>query len=611
MEFKYLDKIHSPQELKRICAEDPDSAEIIAQELRKYIIDVVVSNGGHLASNLGAIEIIIALHLTFDDPSVVYDVGHQSYAHKILTGRFEDFPTLRQKGGISGFPKRSESIYDEFDTGHSGTSVSAVLGIARAKAAHGDKTPSVAVIGDGSMTSGMVFEALNDAGQSKLPIIVILNDNSMAISSTVGALGSHLNKLRTSHGYISLKAKTHSLLDKLPLLGKPLAYIIEKIKNGVKYLIYPSVIFENMGFAYIGAVDGHDINALCRAFEIAKQSKKPVVVHVKTKKGKGYPPAENDAEKYHGVSASGRKSANGSNSAIVGETLCSLARTDTDIIAVTAAMPSGTGLVPFSKEFPDRFFDVGIAEQHAVTMSAGASVHGAKPYVAIYSTFLQRAYDQLLHDVCLQNLPVVFGIDRAGLVGDDGETHQGVYDIAYLLTMPNMCIMSPSTTDELRAMIKLAFEIKRPCAIRYNRGILPQHELTEPVKFGKWEIMREISDVTILSTGRLTETARAVAEKLNTGLVNARFINPVDYSVLSRIKAASKLVITLEDGIVQGGFGAKVTQLLSPSRIAVHNFGVIMRPIPHASVAEQDKMCGIDEESLINRISQLMQEMNK
>lgn len=608
MDFKYIDKINSPEDLRRMYAENPTCIYEIAQELRKYIIDVVVANGGHLASNLGAIEIILALHLTFANPSVVYDVGHQSYAHKIITGRFEDFPTLRKKNGISGFPKRSESRYDEFNTGHSGTSISSVLGIARAKALTGDKTPSIAVIGDGSMTSGMAFEALNDAGQSGLPVIIILNDNEMAISGTVGALGMHLTKLRTSNRYITLKAKTHSTLNKMSLLGKPLTRFLEKSKALIKSIFIPNVIFENMGFAYIGAIDGHNIKALCKAFETAKKSDKPVLVHVRTKKGKGYPPAENDAEKYHGVSASGKAKPGTSNSRIVGETICALAKEDKRIVAVTAAMPSGTGLMQFSEQYPERFFDVGIAEQHAVTMSAGAALHGLRPFVAVYSTFLQRAYDQLLHDVALQNIPVVFGVDRAGLVGDDGETHQGVYDIAYLLTMPNMCIMSPSSTAELRQMIPLAFSLNRPCAIRYNRGLLPEREETNPVRFGQWELLRPLSRVNVIATGRLVETAEKVAEKLGTGLVNARFINPVDFAVMSEIRKKSDVVITVEDGIVQGGFGAKISQMLSADRIPVYNFGVPMRPIPHASVHEQDVMCGIDEESLFERSEKIIQE---
>ena len=602
MEFKYLNKINSPVDLRKICSENPDAAEEIAFELRKYIIENVIRNGGHLASSLGAVDIITALHLTFENPSVVFDVGHQAYAHKILTGRFDSFPTLRKKDGISGFPKRSESPYDEFNTGHSGTSISAVLGIARAKALSGDKTPSIAVIGDGSMTSGMAFEAMNDAGQSKLPIIIILNDNEMAISGTVGALGRHLTKMRTSKSYIRLKARTHCVLNKIPLIGHPIAVLLERIKNAVKYIFIPNVIFENMGLAYIGGIDGHNINALCKAFEIAKKSRKPVVVHVKTIKGKGYPPAENDAEKYHGISASDKVPAKTSNSKIVGEVLCSLAKDDEKIAAVTAAMPSGTGLVGFSKAYPKRFFDVGIAEQHAVTMAAGAALHGMKPYVAVYSTFMQRAYDQLLHDVALQNIPMVFGIDRAGLVGDDGETHQGVYDIAYLLTMPNMCIMSPSSQQQLRAMIPLAFNLDRPVAVRYNRGLLPDREPTVPVEFGKWELLRELTDINIIATGRLVETAEKVAEKLNCGLVNARFIRPLDYLMLSNIKKASKAVITLEDGITEGGFGSLITQLFSHDKIPVYNFGVPMRPIPHASVHEQDVMCGIDEDGLLGKI---------
>ena len=607
MKFHYIDKIKSPDELKRICRDNESAKEAIADELRKYIIDVVTKNGGHLASNLGVIEITLALHLTFCSPrdSIVFDVGHQCYAHKILTGRFSEFETLRKKDGISGFPKRTESEHDAFNTGHSGTSVSAALGIARAKALCGDKSKTVALIGDGSMTSGMVFEALDDVGQSGLPIIIVLNDNSMAISKTVGALGSHLSRMRTSRKYINFKARTNDVLRKVPKVGEPIAKFLEKCKNLVKYIFVPNVIFENMGLTYIGTVDGHDINALTRALQIAGNSERPVIIHAVTRKGKGYPPAENDAEKYHGVSAaSGAKKSAVSNSKVVGEKLVQLAKENEKIIAITAAMPSGTGLIPFSETYPERFFDVGIAEQHAVTVAAGMATHGILPFVAVYSTFFQRAYDQILHDVCLQNLPVVLGVDRAGLVGDDGETHHGVYDIAYLLTMPNMCIMSPSCMYELREMLELAFRIKRPVAVRYSRGSLPEREDAKPVVFGRWETLRTPGQITIIATGRMVDICIPVADNLGIGLVNARFINPVDYEAISHICRSAKIVFTVEDGITVSGFGARITQLLSDKDVHVYNLGVPSKPVPHASVAQQDELCGISGTAVLRKIKE-------
>ncbi|MBQ9949480.1 MAG: 1-deoxy-D-xylulose-5-phosphate synthase [Clostridia bacterium] len=607
MKFHYIDKIKSPDELKRICRDNESAKEAIADELRKYIIDVVTKNGGHLASNLGVIEITLALHLTFCSPrdSIVFDVGHQCYAHKILTGRFSEFETLRKKDGISGFPKRTESEHDAFNTGHSGTSVSAALGIARAKALCGDKSKTVALIGDGSMTSGMVFEALDDVGQSGLPIIIVLNDNSMAISKTVGALGSHLSRMRTSRKYINFKARTNDVLRKVPKVGEPIAKFLEKCKNLVKYIFVPNVIFENMGLTYIGTVDGHDINALTRALQIAGNSERPVIIHAVTRKGKGYPPAENDAEKYHGVSAaSGAKKSAVSNSKVVGEKLVQLAKENEKIVAITAAMPSGTGLIPFSETYPERFFDVGIAEQHAVTVAAGMATHGILPFVAVYSTFFQRAYDQILHDVCLQNLPVVLGVDRAGLVGDDGETHHGVYDIAYLLTMPNMCIMSPSCMYELREMLELAFRIKRPVAVRYSRGSLPEREDAKPVVFGRWETLRTPGQITIIATGRMVDICIPVADNLGIGLVNARFINPVDYEAISHICRSAKIVFTVEDGITVSGFGARITQLLSDKDVHVYNLGVPSKPVPHASVAQQDELCGISGTAVLRKIKE-------
>lgn len=612
MEFTYLDKINAPSDLQRLYNENPCVIDSIAQELRNYIIEVVIKNGGHLASNLGVIELTLALHLVFDTPrdTIVFDVGHQSYAHKILTGRRDDFVSLRTCNGINGFPKRSESVHDAFNTGHSSTSISAALGIARAKQASGDNSHTIAVIGDGSIAGGMAFEALNDVGQSEIPLIIILNDNEMAISGTVGAVGSHLSRIRASRHYVNLKRKTNAFLNKIPVVGKKLSGFLERTKNKIKYFLLPNVIFDTMGITYIGPIDGHDVKALQRVLSIAKEYHKPVIIHAVTKKGKGYAPAETDAEKYHGVSAAASKKKTTSNSKLVGEALIRLAGTNEKIVAVTAAMPSGTGLILFEQSYPDRFFDVGIAEQHAVTMAAGMASFGLRPYVAIYSTFLQRAYDQILHDVCLQKLPVVFGIDRAGLVGDDGETHQGVYDIAYLLTMPNMCIMSPSSQFELCEMLQLSFELDRPTAIRYNRGLLSDRQSTQPVKFGCWETIRPITSACIIATGRLLDNAIETAEALNIGLLNARFIAPVDLAAMSEIRKNTRVVITLEDGITTSGFGAYISQLLSKDNIKVYNFGVPPHPIAQGSVAQQDEMCGISTAALIKRIRSILNQNN-
>ena len=607
-DYSYINKINSPDDLKRICFDNPQTINTISTELRRLIIEVVTQNGGHLASSLGVVEITLALHLMFNAPkdTIIFDVGHQCYAHKILTGRYEQFYTLRQANGISGFPKREESIYDAFNTGHSSTSVSAALGVARAKIINGDKSHTGAVIGDGSITGGMSFEALNDVGQSKIPIIVILNDNEMAISGTVGALGAYLSKLRTSHCYISFKQNTVNFINNIPLIGKSVFRFAERLKNKIKFFLIPDVMFESMGLAYIGPIDGHDIKALEKAFTIAKKSERPIIIHAVTKKGKGYLPAETDSEKYHGISGKTARKKALTNSKIVGETLIELANKDKSIVAVTAAMPTGTGLSKFGELFPERFFDVGIAEQHAVTMAAGMATQGIKPIVAVYSTFLQRAYDQILHDVCLQRLPVVFGIDRAGLVGDDGETHQGVYDIAYLLTMPSLVIASPSTTSELREMISLCFTLNCPCAIRYNRGCLPDTNHINPVVFGKWEIISALCDVNIVATGRMVQTAVNLSEKYHIGVVNARFISPMDFDTLLELKKKSKVVITLEDGIVTGGFGAKIAQFYSRDNIKVYNKVVISIPIHQGTVEQQDKLCGLDYETLALWIEKLL-----
>lgn len=608
-----LDSIRSPQDLKRI---DVDRLPELAEEIRSFLVEKVSCTGGHLASNLGVVELTIALLRVFDLPEdkVIYDVGHQAYVHKMLTGRSAEFDSLRQKGGISGFPKRSESVYDAFGAGHASTSVSAALGILRAEKLLGGDGHVIAVIGDGAMTGGLCFEALNDAGQSKQPLIVILNDNDMSISYNVGALNGHLNRMRTSRSYRRFKHNTAEFLHNLPRIGQKMFDMALNIKNRIKYFLIPNVLFEELGFTYLGPVDGHDIESLIEVLKRAKRLGDPVIIHAVTKKGKGYSLAEENPEKFHGIgkfdAETGivRKSAGESNSSVFGKTLTELAAKDSRIVAITAAMPQGTGLDRFRKAFPSRFYDVGIAEEHAVTMAAGMAAAGARPVAAIYSTFLQRAYDELLHDVCLQNLPVVFGIDRAGLVGEDGETHQGVYDIAFLRTLPGMCILSPATQEELAAMIPLALTQTGPVAIRYNRGALMSAQLQTPVEIGKWEEIApaEEGKIIVLASGRMVKTALSAAEGLPVSVINVRSIKPMDEEMLLRIKRCGKPVFTVEDGILSGGFGEAVKAMIG-SEVEVVCFGVGEQPVKHAPVSEQDKLCGMDAESIREKLLEYLE----
>ncbi|MDF2591838.1 MAG: 1-deoxy-D-xylulose-5-phosphate synthase, partial [Clostridia bacterium] len=472
-----LDKINSPEDIKQLKEKELNQ---LAGEIREYIISTVSETGGHLASNLGVVELSLALHRVFNSPEdkIIWDVGHQAYIHKLLTGRKEKLKTIRSLGGLSGFPKRSESEHDIFETGHSSTSISAALGIAKARDLSGEDYNVIAVIGDGSLTGGMAFEALNNAGDFPTRLIVILNDNNMSISSNIGGMANYLSKIRTVPAYFKLKARVGSVLKQVPILGNAMFNSAERLKNWFKYLLVPGIIFEELGFKYLGPIDGHDIHNLEYVLKRAKSyNGYPVFIHVITKKGKGYEKAEVEPSKYHGVnpfdieSGKSKKSSTGrSYSNVFGDWICEAAIKDKRVAAVTAAMPDGTGLTKFSKQHKERFFDVGIAEQHAVTFSAGLAVGGYKPYFAVYSTFLQRAYDQIVHDVCLQNLPVTFAIDRAGLVGPDGETHHGVFDIAYLRHMPNIMIMSPKDGKEMEQMLDLTLQMDSPCAIRYPRG---------------------------------------------------------------------------------------------------------------------------------------------
>ncbi len=605
-DLRLLNKILSPRDLAALDAAQLDA---LADEIRGLLITTVSKNGGHLASNLGVVELTIALHRVFDFKTdrLVFDVGHQSYVHKLLTGRLKGFEELRKRGGIAGFPKTTESVYDAFNTGHSSTSVSAAIGIMRADALQGVRRSVVAVIGDGALTGGMAYEALDDVGQQQLPLIVVLNDNEMSISGNVGGMSRHLAKVRSGRRYRGFKRRFSSSLKRIPHIGSKLSDRLERLKNRFKYFLLPNVLFEELGFTYLGPINGHDISALTEVLEHAKQMDKPVVVHVLTQKGKGYAPAEQNPEKFHGIGKfdekTGESKSSVGNSAIFAGELCRLAESNGRITAITAAMTSGTGLETFKNRFPERFFDVGIAEQHAVTMAAGMAVSGALPVFCVYSSFLQRAYDQLLHDVCLQDLKVIFGIDRAGLVGADGETHHGIYDIAYLMTLPNMKLLSPSSRDELRACLDWAVEnCKSPCAIRYNRGVLPERAY-DGGSVLRWEFISPAAPVTVAATGRMVEAAINACKGLPVGVCSARCLRPMDEAALEAL-SRQEVIITLEDGIVNAGFGAQLAASMCERGAAcrVINLGVPNRVVEQGTVAQQDEECGIDEASVRARV---------
>lgn len=614
----WLRKISGPEDIKKL---NEDELSQLAEEIRGYIVSVVAANGGHLASNLGIIELTLALHRCFDFSTdrLVFDVGHQSYAHKLITGRAADFETLRQKNGISGFPKTNESEYDAFNVGHSSTSISAALGMLRAYRLAGDfERHVVAVIGDGALSGGMAYEALDDAGQQELPLIVILNDNEMSIGGSVGGMRTHLSHMRTSKGYKSFKKRFSARLKRIPKIGNSLSDAIERLKNRIKFFILPNVMFEELGFTYMGPIDGHNIGELEECLEHAKNIKdKPVLLHVVTKKGKGYLHAENDPEKFHGIGKfdekTGESTGGPNNSKVFASKLTELAEKDKSIVAITAAMSTGTGLSIFRDRFPDRFFDVGIAEQHGVTMAAGMAMAGLKPVFAVYSTFLQRGYDQLIHDVCLQKLHVVFGIDRAGLVGADGETHQGVYDIAYFMTLPNgIKLFSPSSVEELEAMLEYSLSLDCPAAIRYSRGLLPHRTLNSKVPLESWELISDgIRPTTVVASGRILErmikllSTDEELKSLDIGLVNARLLCPIDENLISILDGAEK-IITVEDGNADTGFGAQVSRLMCSRKNPpqVLNIGVPNIPIEAATIPEQDDFCGLSPEKLKAAIMQ-------
>ena len=602
-EHKILDRVNSPLDLKTLTLDEMNE---LAAEIRQLIIDVVSKNGGHLAPNLGVVELTIALHRVFDSPKdkLVFDVGHQAYIHKILTGRKKEFPTLRQYKGLSGFPKRQESEHDIFGVGHSSTSVSAADGIAAARDLKGEDFHVVAVIGDGAMTGGMSFEALNHVGDTRRRLIIILNDNEMSISKNVGAMSQYLYQLRTGTTYNKLKHNLESWLGGLEH-GDDVLEAIERVKVGVKYLVMPESMFEHLGIKYFGPVDGHNIEALLPMLTAAKREEGPVLIHVITKKGKGYAPAEERANEFHGTGpfdiASGRKiskpGAPPTYTSVFGKTLVELAENDDKIVAITAAMPDGTGTNQFAKRFPERFFDVGIAEQHAVTFAAGLATEGIKPVAAIYSTFMQRAYDQVLHDICMQNLPVKLCMDRGGLVGDDGYTHHGVFDYAFLIPMPHMTVMAPKDENELRHMLATAIEYNEgPISLRYPRGSGTGADCSEPLHtlpIGRAETLREGKDLTIWAIGSMVAEAEKTAailkdKAIEAGVVNMRFAKPLDEELLCADAGTTRHIVTMEEGVVLGGVGATVMETLNRHGL-LQTTKVLNLGIPDQFISQGDK----------------------
>ncbi|ASJ53304.1 1-deoxy-D-xylulose-5-phosphate synthase [Brevibacillus formosus] len=617
-----LTTINDPQDLKK-CTQP--QLHTLASEIRQFLIETLSKTGGHLAPNLGVVELTLALHYVFDSPKdkLIWDVGHQAYVHKMLTGRREMFPTLRQYKGLCGFPKMVESPHDVWETGHSSTSLSAAMGMATARDLKKEKNHVVAVIGDGALTGGMALEALNHIGHERKNVIVVLNDNEMSIAPNVGALHNYLGKIRSTENYQWAKDEVEGLLKSIPAVGGKLAHMAERFKDSMKYLLVSGVLFEELGFTYIGPIDGHNMELLLDTLKTAKHTKGPVLIHAITKKGLGYAPAEADSVKWHGIGTYKIESGDTPKSAptytsVFAETMMKLADEDNSIVAVTPAMPAGSGLIPFGQKYPDRLFDVGIAEQHACTFAAGLATQGLKPVFAIYSTFLQRAYDQLIHDVARQKLHVIFAVDRAGLVGADGETHQGMYDVAFMRIIPNMVIMAPKDENELRHMMKTAVEYKGgPISYRYprlpTRGVKMDEDL-QVLPIGKAEIVREGKHVAILSFGHVFEIAEAAVKQLQEEgikpmLVNARFCKPLDEELLLRLAKEGYDIITVEEGCEMGGFGSAVIEYYS--RAGYHGMNVQVVAVPdyfveHGSVKEQRQEVGLTADNIAARVRSLM-----
>lgn len=612
----FLEQIKQPNDIKNIA---PENYNTLAEEIRQFLIQSISETGGHLGSNLGVVELTMALHLSLNLPEdkVIWDVGHQSYTHKILTGRQAGFESLRKFGGMSGFPKRCESDCDCFDTGHSSTSISAGLGFVKARDLKGEKNTIVSVIGDGSLTGGMAYEALNNASRMDSNFIIVLNDNNMSISENVGGMSKYLNNIRTADNYLQIKEDIyHSLLQKS--YGNRVVSTIRKTKNSLKQLVVPGMFFEDMGITYLGPVDGHDIQGLLKVFKEAKRCKTAVLVHVLTKKGKGYGPAEKHPARFHGAepfqieNGVPKKLKEKSNyTDIFSTVMIKMGNRNPDLVAITAAMPDGTGLKRFRNTFPDRFFDVGIAEQHAVTFAAGLAAGGLHPVVAIYSSFLQRAYDQILHDVCLQNLPVVFAVDRAGLVGSDGETHQGIFDLSFLSSIPNMHVLAPKNKWELSDMLKFAIKFQGPIAIRYPRGAAYDglEEYRSKIEMGKSEVIYEEQDIALLAVGSMVETAEIVRKNLieagySCSLINARFVKPIDTECIQELCKNHSLLVTMEENVSSGGFGQKVRQFVDgiSKETEVLEIAIPDEYVEHGNVAILKQELGIDAASITQKI---------
>jgi len=612
-----LDKINEANDIKKI---DKAQYETLAQEIRDFLIEKISMTGGHLASNLGVVELTMALHLMFDLPQdkIVWDVGHQAYTHKILTGRKAGFDELRKFGGMSGFPKTKESDCDCFNTGHSSTSISAGLGLAMARDYLGKDNHVISVIGDGSLTGGMAYEALNNASRIETNFIIVLNDNNMSISENVGGMSKYLNGIRTANAYTELKTGIYNSLSSIPVYGEKVVSGLRKTKNSIKQFVIPGMLFENMGITYLGPVDGHNMKQLLQVFQEAKRVKGAVLVHVLTEKGRGYAPAERHPSRFHGTEPfeietgiPSRKKAKASYTDIFSTVMRKLGDRDDKVVAITAAMPDGTGLKRFRNMFPDRFYDVGIAEEHAVTFAAGLAAEGMKPVVAIYSSFLQRAYDQVVHDVCLQDLPVVFAIDRAGLVGSDGETHQGLFDVSYMSSIPNMTIMAPKNKWELSDMLKFAVDYPHPIAVRYPRGEAydGMAEFRMPIEYGKCEVLYDESEIALIALGSMVKTAEEVRRNLKDcgyqcSLINARFAKPLDHEMIKTAAKEHRLIVTLEENVENGGFGEHILRYMSENNIKTR---VITCAIPdmyveHGNVDILKKEIGIDAETITAKI---------
>jgi 1-deoxy-D-xylulose-5-phosphate synthase len=619
--YKLLDKIDSPVDLKKLPQEQ---LPLLATELREMILETVSRTGGHLASSLGAVEIAIALHYVFDGTSddIVWDVGHQAYPHKILTGRREQFKTLRQFHGMSGFPKRSESPYDAFGVGHASTSISAALGMTVARDLRQGSNKVIAIIGDGSMTAGLAFEGLNQAGHLNRDLMVILNDNEMSISKNVGALSSFLSRKITGRFATKLKKEIEGIFHAIPFVGDRLVVMAKRAEDSLISLITPGMLFEGLGFHYIGPIDGHDIDGLIKTFSDSKDLEGPLLIHLLTKKGKGCAFAEEEPSRFHGLGPFNIKSGKSegvkkrSYTDAFSEALLEIAEGDDRVVAITAAMPEGTGLAKFEKRYPDRFFDVGIAEQHAITFAAGLATKGFVPVTGIYSTFLQRAYDEVMHDVCLQNLPVVIALDRAGIVGQDGPTHHGLFDISFLRHLPKIIIMAPKDEEELRHLLYTAVKAGCPAVVRYPRGTCAGVEETLPMKelpLGKAEVLREGDDIAILATGTMVYPALDAAkivggEGIAAGVVNCRFIKPLDEELIIDLASRKTRLLTVEENALQGGFGSAVLELLEERGVMceVKRMGVPDRFVEHGTQQELRALLGLDSSGIVDKVREMV-----